>query len=128
MALEDPVVLELKVRLDSQVGMEFPVVLELKVKGETLEFRDLLELVCPHKPPRVPKEIQDSLVHPDPQVRKASLVSPVTPDCPDQTDAQDFPGHKVLREILVSPEAQEVLEVQVQRATWERWASQDPLD
>lgn len=56
------------------------------------------------------------------------MVSLVTLDCPDQMDAQDFLDHQVLREILASLEVQVVLEVQAQRATWEKWDSQDPLD
>lgn len=59
------------------------------------------------------------------QVRKASLVSPVTPDCQDPMDVLEFPDHQVPREILVSQEAQEVLEVQEEKAAWEKWVSQD---
>lgn len=59
------------------------------------------------------------------QVRKASLVSPVTPGCQDPMDVLDFLDHQVPREILAVQEAQVVLEVQDQKAASEKWASQD---
>lgn len=39
------------------------------------------------------------------------LVSPVILECQDQMDVLDFLDHQVLREILASQEAQEVLEL-----------------
>lgn len=64
------------------------------------------------RPIREKKETLEDQVYQVLQVRKASLVSAVTPDCQEQMDALESLGHQVLRENLASQEAQVVLEVQ----------------
>lgn len=49
-------------------------------------------------------------------------------DCQEETDALEFLDLKVLKETPASQEAQVVLEVQEQKATWEKWDSQDQED
>lgn len=124
-AQEGLVLLDLKVNLDSQAEMVHPAVPVLKVRGVTLESRDPQEAARHHRSQREPKEILDYQAHQVFQVRKASLVSLVTPGFQDQMDALDFLDPQVLREILVSQEAQVVLEHQALKAAWEKWDFQD---
>lgn len=124
-AQEDLVLLDLKVNLDSQAETAHLVVLVVKEREVNPASRDPQEPACHHQSPREPKERQDYQVHLVFQVRKASLDSPVIPDFRDQMDVLDSPDHQVPREMLVSQEAQVVLEVQEQKAPWEKWDFQD---
>lgn len=110
-AQEDQVLLDLKVNLDSQVGMVHQEVLVVKERGETRVSRGPQEPACHQQSQRELKEILDYQVHQVFQVRKASVVFPVIPDFQDQMGALESPDHQVLREILESQEVQGVLEL-----------------
>lgn len=124
-AQEDLVLADLKVNLDSQAEMVHPEVLVLKVTEVTLASRDPQESPCHKRPQRDPKEILDYQVHQVFQVRKASPVSPATPEFQELMDALDSLDPQVLREILVSQEAQVLLEDPELKALWEKWDFQD---
>lgn len=124
-AQEDLVVLDLKVSLDSQAETAHPAVRVLKEREANPASRDPQERACHRQSPRERKERRDYQVHQVFQVRKASLDSLVILDCQGQMDALDSQDHTVPREILVSQEAQVVLELQEEKALWEKWDFQD---
>lgn len=124
-AQEDLVLLDLKVNLDSQAETVHPAVLVPKVTEATLASRDPQESVCHKRSQRDPKEILDYQAHQVFQVRKASLVSLATPEFREQMDALESLDPQVLREILVSLEAQVLLEDQELKVAWEKWDFQD---
>lgn len=111
-AQEDLVLPDLKVNLDSQVGMVHQEVLVVKERGETPVSRGPQEPVCHQRSQREPKEILDYQVHQVFQVRKALVVFPVIPDFQDLMGALESPDHQVLKEIPESQEVQGVLELQ----------------
>lgn len=106
-------VLDLKVNLDSRVETGHQVVPVVKERGETPASRDPQEPACHHQSQREPKEILDYQVDQVFQVRKASVVSPVTLDCQEEMDGLESLDHQVPREILAFQEVQVVLELQV---------------
>lgn len=124
-AQEDLVLLDLKVNLDSQAETVHPAVLVLKVTEVTLASRDPQESACHKRSQRDPKEILDYQAHQVFQVKKASLVSLATPEFREEMDAPDSLDPQVPREILVSQEAQVLLEDQELKAPWEKWDFQD---
>lgn len=127
-AQEGPVVQVLKASLDSQVEMVLQVVPAPKERGATLVSKVPQEPVYHQEPSREPKETLDfqaPRVFPD---KKESLESPETQESPAETDAQECPDHQVRKETPASRGVQAVQEVQDQKATWEKWDSQDHRD
>lgn len=124
-AQEDPALPASKVILDSKAGTAILAVRVSKETGVRPASRDPQGPAIHHCLQKEPKEILDYQVLQVFPVRKASPVSPVTPDCQGPMDVLDFPDHRGPREILVSQAAQEVLEVQEEKAAWEKWVSQD---